>query len=65
MHCYILHIYRQDPLNPENIAGIVEIVESDQKIAIKNIGELTQIIIRAGNESDREAGFYGDMDLFR
>jgi hypothetical protein len=41
---YIVRIYRRDQDRPDEIAGLVELVEVEKKQAFKNIDELSQIL---------------------
>ena len=44
MENYIVRIYRRDQDRPDEIAGLVELVEAEKKQAFKNIDELSQIL---------------------
>jgi hypothetical protein len=41
---YIVRIYRRDQDRPDEIAGLVELVEAEKKQAFKNMDELSQIL---------------------
>lgn len=41
---YVVRIYRRDKENPENIAGMIEIVGIDEKKAFRNAEELCSIL---------------------
>ena len=44
MENYIVRIYRRGQDKPDEIAGLVELVEVEKKQAFKNIDELSQIL---------------------
>ena len=44
MENYIVRIYRRDQNRPDEIAGLVELVEAEKKQAFKNMDELSQIL---------------------
>ena len=44
MENYIVRIYRRDQDRPDEIAGLVELVEVEKKQAFKNMDELSKII---------------------
>jgi len=41
---YIVRIYRRDQDRPDEIAGLVELVEAQKKQSFKNMDELSQIL---------------------
>ncbi len=41
---FIIRIYRRDREKPENVAGLVEIVGSEEKRPFRNCGELWSIL---------------------
>jgi hypothetical protein len=41
---YIVRIYRRDHAEPNNIVGVVEIIEANVKETFKNAVELTRIL---------------------
>lgn len=45
IYCAHIHIYRRDMNEPRNIAGLVEIVGSDEKKVFGNQHELCEILI--------------------
>ena len=44
MENYIVRIYRRGQDRPDEIAGLVELIEVEKKQAFKNIDELSQIL---------------------
>ena len=44
MENFIVRIYRRDQDKPDEIAGLVELVEAEKKQAFKNMDELSQIL---------------------
>ena len=50
MDTYIVRIYRRDHAEPDNIAGVVEIVEENAKETFKNVVELARILSSAGRK---------------
>ena len=48
MDSYVIRIYRRDPENPGNCAGVAEVIETDEKKAFKNLDELLEILKTRG-----------------
>jgi hypothetical protein len=41
---YIIRIYRRDKKNPSNLVGIVEIIDTDEKMSFRNLNDLWDIL---------------------
>ena len=53
MENYIVRIYRRDQNKPDEIAGLVELVEAEKRQAFKNMDELSQILCRPEKENSK------------
>ena len=51
---YIVRIYRRDRNNPQNLVGIVEIVERGEEQAFHNFEELWMILTDRKNTASRK-----------
>jgi len=51
---YIVRIYRRDQDKPAEIAGLVELVETEKKQAFKNMDELSQILCNPMKKKGRK-----------
>ncbi len=56
MNNYIIRIYRRDADDPRKFAGMVEVVETEEKKAFTNIDELLEILLAPGWDMTREKG---------
>jgi hypothetical protein len=52
MDNYIVRIYRRDPDDPRKIAGMVELVEQEEKKAFTGIEELVRILVAVPGKGD-------------
>jgi hypothetical protein len=53
MDYYVVRIYREEPNNPTALVGIVEMVETQEKISFSNLQELWAILnsVHAGEKT--------------
>ena len=55
MECFIVRIYRRDALNPQRMAGQVELVSRDKTKVFKNVDDLLKIMLeQADGQKKRE-----------
>lgn len=54
MESYVVRIYRRNIGSPQNIVGLVELVEVDEEKAFASFDELRAILDRKQGQGDRE-----------
>ncbi len=61
MDNYIVRVYRRDSKNPDQIVGLVELVEAEEKKSFANYDELREILGITSGKKDRwrRKGAYG------
>ncbi len=54
MDSYVIRIYRRDAEDPDNCAGLAEVIATDEKKAFRNLDELLEILKSQGRNSSEK-----------